>query len=50
MNRMPALLAAGAAAFALVSTASSQPEPGDALSAAGNFAAAGSAYEATLAA
>jgi len=50
MNRMPALLAAGAAAFALVSTASSQPEPGDALSAAGNFAVAGSAYEATLAA
>jgi predicted aspartyl protease len=48
MIRLPVLLAAGAAALALLSTASAQPAPtsADALFAAGDFKAAGSAYEA----
>jgi tetratricopeptide (TPR) repeat protein len=47
MNRLPVLLAAGAAALALLSTASAQPAPtsADTLFAAGDFKAAGSAYE-----
>jgi hypothetical protein len=48
MKRLPVLLAAGAAALALISTAAGQPapSPADALFSAGDFAAAAKAYEA----
>jgi predicted aspartyl protease len=50
MKRLPVLLAAGAAALAMISTAWGQPAPGsaDALFAAGDFAAAAKAYEAAV--
>ena len=50
MKRFSMVLLAGAAAFALMSAAAGQPAPasGDALSAAGDFAPAGPAYEARL--